>query len=162
MILCGFEQQIRFPAPSAFLDIYCFGSTEWIRESERNQSNKTWKWEILVRITAYEKSIHPFSPLINKRLNCSFNPLTFTKLWFWSPKKKTTKRHLKFCICGSFGPQCQFWLCLRWRDSLNEVPRVIFFICFCLVGPKLLQMQNLGDRFVFFFLRGSKSQLCES
>jgi len=45
-------------------------------------------------------------------------PLTFTKLRFWPPKKKTTKRPPKFCICGSFGPQCQFWLGLCWRDTL--------------------------------------------
>jgi len=29
-------------------------------------------------------------------------------------------------------------------------------------GPKLPQMQNLGGRFVVFFLRGPKSQLCKS
>jgi len=26
-------------------------------------------------------------------------------LRFWRPKKKTTKRPPKFCICSSFGPQ---------------------------------------------------------
>ena len=29
-------------------------------------------------------------------------------------------------------------------------------------GPKLPQMQNLGGRFLVFFLKGPKSQLCES
>ena len=42
---------------------------------------------------------------INIWLNCSFSPLTFSKLRFWPPKKKTTKQPPKFCTCGSFGPQ---------------------------------------------------------
>jgi len=88
------------------------------------------------------------------RFNCSFNPLTFTKLWFW-PSKKNYKTTPKFCICGSFDPQCQFWLGLRWRGTLSEVPHVIFFyFYFGFRGPKLLQMQNLRGRFVVFFLRG--------
>jgi len=59
----------------------------------------------------------------------------------------------KFCICGSFGPRCQFWLGLRGRGTLSEVPRVIIFIfIFDIGGLKLLQMQNLGGRFIVFFL----------
>jgi len=43
------------------------------------------------------------------------------------------------------------------------VPRVIFFnYFFGFGGSKVLQMQNLGGRFVVFILRGPKSQLGES
>ena len=65
--------------------------------------------------------------IIKYRLNSSFSLLTFPKLRFWPTKKKTTKSPPKFCICGIFGPQCQFWLGLRWRGTLREVARVIFF-----------------------------------
>jgi len=34
------------------------------------------------------------------------------------------------------------------------VPRVNFLFFFCLGGPKLLQLQNLGGGFVVFFLEG--------
>jgi len=44
---------------------------------------------------------------ISQRLNCSFSPLTFTKVQFWPIRKKTTKRPPKFCICSSFDPQSQ-------------------------------------------------------
>ena len=40
-------------------------------------------------------------------LNYSFSPLTFPKLQFWPPKKKTTKPPPNFCNCSSFGPQGQ-------------------------------------------------------
>ena len=54
-----------------------------------------------------------------------------------------------------FWPQDQFWLGLRWRGTLSEVSRVIFYFIFGLGGPKLLQLQNLGGGFVVFFsLRG--------
>ena len=39
------------------------------------------------------------------RLNCSFSLLTFSKLRFLPPKKKTTKQPPKFCTCGSFDSQ---------------------------------------------------------
>jgi len=96
------------------------------------------------------------------RLNCSFNLLTFSKLRFWPLRKKTTKQPPKFCNCSSFGPQGWYWLGLCWRGTLSEVPHVIFFIFFCVGGPKLLQLQNLRGCFVVFFLRGPKSQLWES
>ena len=51
------------------------------------------------------------------RLNCNFNPLTFPKLRFWSPKEKTTKQPPKFC--NSFGPQNWYWLGLRWCGTLT-------------------------------------------
>jgi len=44
------------------------------------------------------------APLKVSWLNCSFRPLTFTKLRFWPPKKKTTKLPPKFCNCSSFAP----------------------------------------------------------
>jgi len=54
-----------------------------------------------------------------------------------------------------FWPQYQFWLGLRWRGTLSEVPRVIFLnFFFFAMGAKLLQMQNLGGRFEVFFLGG--------
>jgi len=83
-------------------------------------------------------------------------------LRFWPPKTKTTKPPPKFCICGSFGPQGQFWLGLRWRGTLSEVPCVIFLQKIGLPGPKLLQLQNIKGGFVVFFLRGSKSQFRKS
>ena len=56
---------------------------------------------------------------------------------------------------GSFGPQSQFWLGLRWRGTLSEVPHVFSFLPkIGLWGPKLLQLQNLGGGFVVFFLGG--------
>jgi len=88
------------------------------------------------------------------RLNCSFSPLTFPKLRFWLPKKKNYKTAPKFCNCSSSGPQSWYWLGLRWRGTLNEVPRVIFLILFLPWGSKLLQLQNLGGYFVVFFLGG--------
>jgi len=96
------------------------------------------------------------------RLNCSFSPITFSELQFWPPKeKKTTKQPPKFCNCSSFGPQCWYWLGLRWRGTLSDVPRVIIYF-FLPWEPKLLQLQNLGGCFVVFFLRGLKSQLWKS
>jgi len=45
---------------------------------------------------------------LNKGLIAVLAPLTFSKLQFWPPKKKTTKPPPQFCIYGSFGPQGQF------------------------------------------------------
>jgi len=84
----------------------------------------------------------------NYRLNCSFKPLTFTKLRFWLPKKKTTKRPPKFCICNSFGPQGQKKI--TCGTSLR-VPRQRRPSQNCHWGPKLPQMQNLRGRFVVLF-----------
>ena len=62
-------------------------------------------YEIEIFLFIYLVFLHCLLHYYN-RLNCSFNPLTFTKLRFWSPmKKKLLKWTLKFCICSSFGPQ---------------------------------------------------------
>ena len=43
-----------------------------------------------------------------KRLNCSFNPLTFTKLRFWPPKKKKLQNGpLSFASVAVLAPQGQ-------------------------------------------------------
>jgi len=86
------------------------------------------------------------------RLNSSFGTL----------KKKTRKLSPKFCTCDGFGPQDQFWLGLRWRGTLNEVPRVIFIYFFGPEGPKTATVAKLRGRFAVFFLRRPKPQLRES
>jgi len=100
--------------------------------------------------------------VLNKWLNSSFSPLTFLKLRFWPPKKKTTKPSLKFCTYDSFGPPRLILTRSTWCSTLSEVPRVILLLFFVLGGPKLLQLQNLGGSFVVFFLSGPKSQLWKS
>ena len=84
------------------------------------------------------------------RLNSSFSPLTFLKLRFWPPKKKTTKPPPKFCICDSFGPQCQFRLGLRWRGTLSEVPGVFFYQKLAL-GAKTAIVAKLRGQFCSFY-----------
>ena len=95
-------------------------------------------------------------------LNCSFSPLTFPKLRFWPPKKKTTKQPPKFCNCSSFGPQGKKKIKKITRGTSLRVSRQRRLSQYQLWGPKLLQLQNLGDCFLVFFLRGPKSQLWES
>jgi len=87
---------------------------------------------------------------IKFRFNSSFSPLTFSKLRFWSFKKKTTKLPSKFCTCSSFDPQGQFWLSLHWRDTLREVPR-FFFLPW---GAKTATVAKFRGRFCSFFLGG--------
>jgi len=96
--------------------------------------------------------------VINKRFNCSFSPLTFSKLRFWPPKKKTTKQPPKFCNCSSFGPQGKKKK-KKTRGTSLRVPRQRRPSQYQPWGPKLPQVQILGGCFVVFFLRGSKSQL---
>ena len=76
---------------------------------------------------------------IQYRLNYTFGPLSFPKLWFWSLKKTTLFRPLKFTLCCNFGPLAQFWQSQRWRHMFNVLiflfcnkktkKIVIFFIC---------------------------------
>jgi len=96
------------------------------------------------------------------RLNCSFSLLTFLKLRFWPPKKKTTKQPLKFCNCSSFGPPRQKKIKKITRGTSLRVARQRRPSQYQPWGPKLPQLQNLGGCFVVFFLRGPKSQLWES
>ena len=46
--------------------------------------------------------------IIKYRLNSSFSPLTFSKLRFWSPKKKTTKPPLSFAPVAVLAPKANF------------------------------------------------------
>ena len=64
-----------------------------------------------------------FSKLIMFRLNCSFSPITFSKLRFWPSKKKTTKPPPKFCNCSSFGPPRQKKNKKLTRGTSLRVPR---------------------------------------
>jgi len=94
---------------------------------------------------------HGLDATLDLRLNCSFSPLTFSKLRFWPPKKKTTKQPPKFCNCSSFGPprQKNFLKKNTWHPL--RVPRQRRPSQYQFWGPKLLQLQNLGGCFVVFF-----------
>jgi len=67
----------------------------------------TCVYVILLSYVALHWSLTIRRTLVFFRLNRSFSPLTFPKLRFWPPKKKTTKLPSKFCNCRSFGPQGQ-------------------------------------------------------
>jgi len=95
---------------------------------------------------------------VKYRLNNSFGLLTFTKLRFWPPKKKTTKPLHKFCNCSSFGPPKAKKIKIT-RDISLRVSRQRRPSQNWPWGPKLPQVQNLGSGFVVIFLGGPKSQL---
>jgi len=63
----------------------------------------------------------------------------------------------------SFDQNCLVYDEKNNNFNLTVAPVLFFLFFFCLEGPKLLQLQNLGGCFVvFFLLKGPKSQLRES
>jgi len=85
------------------------------------------------------------------RFNNGFSPLIFPKLRFWHSNKKTTKPPPKFCTCGNFDYQGQFWLSLRWRGTLSELSRIIFFLFFFALGAKTAIVVKHRGWFCSFF-----------
>jgi len=82
-------------------------------------------------------------------------------LRFWPPKKKTTKRPLSFATVVVFGPQDQFLIkkiIIITRDTTLRVPHQRRPSQNWSWGPKLLQLQNLGDGFVVFFFFGGQNR----
>jgi len=97
-----------------------------------------------------------------KNYSCDFRPLTLTKLWFWPPKKKTTKPAPKFCNCSSIGPPRPIFGKKITCGTSLRVPRQHRPSQNWLWWPKLLHMQNLGGGFVVFFLRAKNATLGKS
>ena len=85
------------------------------------------------------------------RLNCSFYPLTFTKLRFWSLKKKLQNDPLSFASVVVLAPKGKKKIKKITRDTSLRVSRQRRPSQNWYWGPKLPQMQNLENHFVVFF-----------
>ena len=77
-------------------------------------------------------------------------------MWFWPPKKKKLQNHPLIFHLWQFWPPRPILTrsTLTWHPKWGATCYFLFLLKIGIGGPKLLQLQNLGDNFVVFFLGG--------
>jgi len=93
----------------------------------------------------------------NFRLNSSFRPLTFSKLRFWPPKKKSYKTPLSFALVAVLAPRPILTRStLTWHPKWGATCYFLFF--FWPRGAKTAAVAKPRGQFCSFFFLGAQNR----